>query len=223
MPAPPQRLSPMNTRLSSLEVAVAIPRHQRLVSQVQQPPRPLVPLGPWPTNETLGENERNPGRSTAHGMDNVSFLWRLTSDHALLPPATDLFGLTNGSAASTSRRPAASSRAGGVGQVGVVGQGRRTGDAPFGLDSPGRPRFFPCFPPSLARSRVGGSSFHIGHMGTCGLSWRPASVCWGDTGLRFARPRGWTSADAVLGEIWVHGGIPYLPPSPAHHHLCRPS
>lgn len=49
-------------------------------------------------------------------------------------PLPLLFGLTNGSAAS--------SRAGGVGQVGVVGQGRRAGGAPFGLDSPGRPRYF---------------------------------------------------------------------------------
>lgn len=115
MPAPLQRLSPANTRLSSLEVAVAIPRHQgrRITSST------TASAGTWPANETPDEKERNPGvYGTRHG--NLSF--------------GGVRRLTYGSAAS--------SRAGGVGQVGVVGQGRRAGGPPFGLDSPGRPRFF---------------------------------------------------------------------------------
>lgn len=78
---------------------------------------------------------------------------------------------------------------------------------------------FPCFPLSLARSRAGGSSFHIGHTGTSGLSWRPVSACWEDTGLRVARPRGWTSG--AVGDMgrWRHS----VPPPSSWHRSTHPS
>lgn len=213
MPAPLQRLSPMNTRLSSLEVAVDIPRHQgrRITSST------TASAGTWPANETPDEKERNPGvYGTRHGNLSFGGVRRLTSDHGLLPPATTLVRFDERERCIFEGWR---SRAGRRSRAGPSGRRRSIRSRLAGPSS-----LFPCFPPSLARSRVGGSSFHIGHMGSCGSSWEPVSVCWGDTGLRFARPRGWTSADAVLGEygsIEVFRTSP-LPPSPAHH-LCRPS
>lgn len=203
MPAPLQRLSPMNTRLSSLEVAVAIPRHQgrRITSST------TASAGTWPANETPDEKERNPGvYGTRHGNLSFGGVRRLTSDHGLFPPATTLVRFDERERCIFEGWR---SRAGRRGRAGPSGRRRSIRSRLAGPSS-----LFPCFPPSLARSRVGGSSFHIGHMGSCGLSWEPCVRLLGGHWAAVRQTEGLDLSRCRTGGIWVHGGIPYLSPPP---------